>query len=416
MLSGIMIPLMGMVDMAVVGRLPHSKAMGAVALGAWLFDLFYWSFGFLRMGTTGLSAQAFGRKDDTEVALQWARPAILAFGIGTLLLMSAQWYLNLMMPLLSPHDQKLNIICTHYFMARVWGGPAVLLNYVCVGWLLGVQKSKWVLYLQMGLATLNIILSIYWGQMMGVVGVAYASAIAQMIMALCATYLCYHHAKISSLPTLKQHLFKQKASWLALWRINRDLMLRSILLLLAFGAFHSVSVRQSADLLAANALLLHLQTLQAFVLDGFAHAMEAMIGQALGAKNKSQLNLNIRVGWEFSTLASLSIAGIYAIAFYWIIGCFTTHHEILAMAGDYKWWAVLSPICSAPCFLLDGIMIGATKSRIMFTGMMISVCLYMICLFTLPIYLNNHGIFLALMIFMLARAITLYPYSKIKLS
>ena len=416
MLSGVMIPLMGMVDMAVVGRLPNSKAMGAVALGAWLFDLFYWSFGFLRMGTTGLSAQAYGRNDRSELILQWIRPVFLALVLGGILFISAPLYLYIMMPWLRGNDQALKQLCQDYFMARVWGGPAVLVNYVCVGWLLGVQKSKWVLLIQSTLAFCNIALSLILGDMIGLIGVAYASAIAQVIVAIIASYICYRTFAMSIWTVVRDYTFKDKHAWYQLWNVNRNLMLRSILLLLAFGAFHSVSVRQNSDLLAANALLLHLQTLQAFILDGFAHAMVAMVGQALGAKDKLQLQITLKVGWQYSTCASVIIAILYLLFFTPLISCFTTHMNIIATAQSYWMWAVISPICSAPCFLLDGVMIGATLSRTMFIAMGISVICYLICLFILPIMLGNHGIFLSLMIFMLLRALTLYPSSQSLLS
>ena len=412
MVGGLSVPLLGLVDASIVGRFDDPNALGAVALGAWLFDLIYWSFGFLRMGTTGLSAQAFGRGDDIELKATLARPLIAALFLGTTICLLAPWLGPPALSLLSDGSSALSPTAVDYLLSRVWGGPAVLVNYALLGWLLGTQHAKSALTLQVGINALNIGLSLWWGPLYGVSGVGAASAVSQWVIACFSLMWVWGWVAPSiSLQALKSQL-KSKAPWRSLWALNRDLFIRTALLLSVFGALNATGARLGALILSANTILLHLQTLQAFALDGFAHGVEVLVGEAIGRRDRALFERSVKAAGALTLGTSVLIALIYALASEHIVDLITAHEQVASTASLFMIWAILSPLLSAPCFLLDGVMIGATSGVAMRRGMILSAVVFVLSMLSGVSIWGNHGLWLSLMIFMVVRALTLAPEVK----
>ena len=306
MISGLSVPILGLIDTAIVGRVESSVALGSVALGSWLFDMLYWSFGFLRMGTTGLISQARGRQDMERMRPLLARPLLMGLILGVCII-----YLgfNLAPHLISlmvgdPEQTELISKGIEYFRARVYGGPAVLMNYALLGWLLGMGQAKRALFMQLGLNILNALLSLLWGIKYGVEGVGWASAVAQWaIFVYWGSEIWTKHCPPLSWNKLHKSL-KDRSAWGTLMSLNVNLWIRTCLLLGCFGLLNTLGARLGVLTLSANALLLHLQSLQAFALDGFAHGTEIMVGEKIGAKDLPGYRHTLRVGFEWTMVTS----------------------------------------------------------------------------------------------------------------
>ena len=411
MISGLSVPFLGLVDTSIVGRLSTPDALCAVALGSWLFDLCYWSFGFLRMGTTGLVAQAKEREPDSLRVLL-ARPLIIGMVAGILLILLGHPLSHDLLSLMAGvHQTEVSTVAAEYFKSRVWGGPAVLMNYACLGWLLGTGRAKLALASQLTLNVLNTVLSLWWGPIYGVAGVGAASAVAQWITALgwCALIWLRLSPPFSSQLLFKE--LKKKKPWQALAALNFDLWLRTALLLGCFGLMNSHSARFGALTLSVNAILLHLQSLQAFILDGFAHGIEVVIGEQLGRGDRKGYRYALRSAFELAMVSALVISMIYFAGASTLIKWLTHHETVHQAVQPYLIWAIISPIISAPCFILDGVMIGATQSSAMRRGMIWSALWFALCSFTCTSLWGNHGLWAAFLSLMICRAITLMPHA-----
>ncbi|MAD61098.1 MAG: MATE family efflux transporter [Myxococcales bacterium] len=411
MISGLSVPILGLIDTSIVGRVDSPLALGAVALGSWLFDLLYWGFGFLRMGTTGLIAQARGRNAQQELRSLLARPLLLGLGFGILILIFAYYLAPTFLHYLAGQQAKSELIVKgiEYFRARIFGGPAVLMNYALLGWLLGMGDVKQALKMQVSLNSLNAVISLGLGLLYGVSGVGAASALAQWLV------LIYWGIQIwfKDCPPLSSSVLIEQLKDLKAWRglvaLNLNLWLRTCLLLGSFGLLNALGARFGAMTLAANSLLFHLQSLQAFALDGFAHGAEIMVGEQLGAKNKKGYLVILRVGFEWTMITALIIALFYSVFGTLILELLTHHQVVISNAQDYLIWAVISPLLSAPCFLLDGVMIGAVASQTMRNGMLISALVLGGCLLLSLDQWGNHGLWFSFMLFMMTRCLTLLP-------
>ena len=413
MISGLSVPFLGLVDTGIVGRVGSAEALGAVALASWLFDLLYWSFGFLRMGTTGIVSQARGRGDQAKLKVYLARPLLFGLVAGIFVLFTGQVFSSEILYLLAGDQKTLIGTANQYFTARIYGGPAVLMNYALLGYLLGIGKAKSALVMQVGLNGVNAIFSIWWGLSLGVEGVGYASAFAQWLI----LFYWLPRLWLKESPSLSnQYLsagLKNIHEWKDLLSLNFDLWVRTCLLLGSFGLVNSVSARLGVLTLSANALLLHLQSLQAFALDGFAHGTEIMVGEFLGAKKLNHYQKTLRAGFEWSMGTALVIAVIYCLFADQLFELMTHHTEVIEESKRYLAWAICSPLISAPCFLLDGVMIGAMAGSSMRKSMIISAMGLVLLLQVLVPTYGNHGLWLAFLSFMLLRALTLFPQSLI---
>ncbi len=403
-------PLLGAVDTAVMGHLPDPVFIGAVALGAIIFNFIYWGFGFLRMATTGFTAQAFGAGDAAELRAALARPMILAgaFGLAVIALQVpitavALWALD--------GSSEVEGLAADYTAIRIWSAPAALVNYAILGWLLGTQRAHSALLLQVIMNGLNIALDLYFvlGLEWGIEGVALATALSEIAAALLGLGLVWRilggGGVLWDWPRLRR-----AAPWSALVRVNFDIFLRTLCLLIAFGYFTSLSARLGDLALAGNAILLQLFYFVAYGLDGFAHAAEILAGAAVGADHRDSFRQAVRATTRWALITALGMTVILLFAGDPIVELFTDIEAARAAAAAYLPWMVAMPLVSVWSFQLDGIFIGATRTAAMRNAMLLSLIFFVASCQILPPAYGNHGLWLALLLFMAARAVTLVWY------
>ncbi len=401
------VPLVGAVDTAVVGHLPDPAYIGAVALGAVIFNFIFWGFGFLRMGTTGFIAQAYGGGDANEVRSTLARGLLLAgvLGMAIVLLQApiralAFWVLE--------GSSELESLAASYYVIRVWSAPATLANYALLGYLIGVQNTRAALALQLVLNIANVLLDLFFVLVMGwgVAGVALASLLSEYMALAFGLWVVHINLQRIGGQWIWSHIL-YGPRLRALLHVNVNIFLRTLSLIGAFFYFTAMGTRLGEITLAANAVLLHLHYFMSYGLDGFAHAVEALAGGAYGARNRTAYLSAVRA----TTLWALIVAGIYTVLYatlgHQIIGIITGIDTVRAAAADYLPWVLLSPIISVWSFQFDGIYIGATRTVEMRNSMLLSLLVYVAASWVLIPLWHNHGLWLSFMIFMAMRAITL---------
>jgi MATE family multidrug resistance protein len=409
-LSNVTVPLLGMVDTAVVGHLPDPRYIGGVAIGALIFNFVYWGFGFLRMGTTGPTAQAWGAEDPAEIRAVLARALLLAFGLGAVLLLVQGPVGTLAFRLLHA-SAGVEAEGAAYYAVRIWGAPAALANYVLLGWFFGLQNARWPLVLQIFMNGLNIVLDFVFvmGFGWGVEGVAAATLIAEYAalglgLLLVAKRLRMLPAGIATARILDGARFRRMLA------VNRDIFIRTLLLITSFALFTDRGATLGDETLAANAVLLHLVSISAFGLDGFAHAAEALVGGAVGRRSRADLSGAVRAAMRWGGITAVLTAAAFAVAGGLLIDLMTTIPEVRLLARNYLVWAVAMPLVSVWCYLYDGIFLGATRTHEMRNAAIVTTALYVAALWTLLPLWGNHGLWLALLLMNVLRGLTLAAY------
>lgn len=406
-LANITVPLLGAVDIAVVGHLPGPEYMASVGIGATIFSALYFGFVFLRMGTTGLVAISKGGQDDHECTAWLIRALILAAVIGVLLYALKVPIASLCQHIINP-PEKSALLLEEYFFARILSAPAALANFAFLGWMIGMQKSKQALFVQLILNLTNIVLDIYFvmGLGYGVKGVAYATVIAEYVGLGSALLVVRHYLyDYFTKHTFNEILHTKKL--MALCRINVNIFIRSLCLQAAFFYFTARGAQFGDTLLAVNAVLMNFQLLMAYALDGFANAAEALTGESIGRKHKQYFYDTLKS----TTLWALIFASLFTLtyAFLWkpIVYLLTDVQVVRDSVPHYVIWAILLPLVSVWSFHLDGIFTGATVTRPMRNSMIVSLIIfYLLTVGLIPI-MGNHGLWCAFFGFMIARAITL---------
>ena len=412
MFANLSVPLLGAVDTAVMGHLPEAFFLGAVAVGATIVHFIFWGFGFLRMGTAGLAAQAYGAKDGLEIRVVLARAGLLGVGLGAALLL-LQWPIAQIGLTLFEASGQVEDLAETYFFIRIWSAPAVFVNYAIVGWFIGVQNTRAVMILQVFMNGLNIILDLWFvlGLEWDVAGVATATVIAEFT-ALALGVLMVRR-ELRRIPGSWQGMNLRDADKIRqLVAVNRDIFIRTACLMFAFAFFTARSAKLGDNTLAANAILLQFQQFLSFGLDGFAHAAEALVGGAVGAKDRRTLRLAVKICGLWAAIIAAAYTLVYAVGGSVIIGWLTDLEAVRALSGEFLIWVIISPVISVWSFTLDGVFIGATRTAEMRNGMIISLAVYLAAVYALQPVLGNHGLWLAFTIFMAARAVTLaivYP-------
>ncbi|WP_194791693.1 MATE family efflux transporter, partial [Pseudomonas sp. UFMG81] len=405
-LSNISVPLVALVDSTVIGHLPHAHQLGAVAVGATLFTFMVGLMGFLRMGSTGFAAQAAGRADGAALRQVLVQGLLLALGfallIGLLALPFSQLALHAMQP-----SQALHASTEAFFHTRLLGLPAALASYALVGWFLGTQNARAPLAILLSTNLLNIALNLWFvlGLDWGVVGSARASVIAEWSGALLGLAL--------TRPALRAHTgqiawaaLKRWQSWRPLLAVNRDIFLRSLALQLVFLLLTVQGARLGEATVAANALLLNGLMLTAYALDGLAHAVEALCGHAIGARDRHALKRALVVACGWSLIVSLGFAGVFLLGGHLFIDLQTDIASVRDAAYPYLPYLALLPLIAVWSYLLDGLFIGATRAREMRNAMLLSVLIALPFALALS-GLGNHGLWLAFLGFMALRGVTL---------
>ncbi|MEM7226498.1 MAG: MATE family efflux transporter [Pseudomonadota bacterium] len=410
MLSNLSVPLLGAVDTAVVGHLPDPAYIGGVAVGAIIFSFLYWGFSFLRMGTSGFTAQAYGSGDRDELRAVLARALLLALAIGLLLIV-----LQLPISWISFHlfeaSSEVETQATLYFDIRIWSAPASLANYVMIGWFLGTGRARTMLLLEVTLNGINIVLDLVFvlGFGWGVEGVALASLLAEVTAVSLGLVIIARILKRDG-GAFRLARIRDPARLIALFRVNRDILIRTLCLLFAFGYFTAQGAKMSDAVLAANAILLQFFTFMAHGIDGLADATQVLAGNAKGARHRGQFRAAIRAAALWAAGVAIVIALVFWLAGPTLIALFTNMTEVRQIAETYLPWMAVAPLLSVWCFLLDGIFIGTTRTDAMRNAMVASLLLYLAACWVLIPWLGNHGLWLAMMIFMVARALSLAVY------
>jgi len=406
-LSNATVPLLGAVDTAVVGHLDSPHYIGAVAVGVLIFSYVFWGFGFLRMATTGLAAQAHGRRDANGVRAVFARAAFIAVVAGLAVMVLQYPIIELAMSLIAP-SPAVEASARDYFAVRIWASPATLMQYCMLGWLLAMRDSRAVFIFQVVLNSINIILDILFVQGFGwdVRGVAGATVIADYSGVALGWFLMQPHLKRLG-GTWRGIGILDRAQLSKLMKINGDIFVRTLALTSAFALFTSFSARFGEVTLAANAVLQNFLMFGSFALDGFAHAAETLVGQAYGAERRKQFLWAVRKTTIWSVISAVVMAALFAEAGPWIIDGLTSIPEVRAASYEYLVWAVILPITGVLGFQFDGVFLGAMQTKQWRNMMLLSVAIYGLFAWWAVETGSNHMLWAAFNAFFLLRGVTL---------
>jgi len=415
-LANATIPILGAVDTGVVGQMGLAAPIGAVGIGAIIISAIYWLFGFLRMGTTGLTAQAIGSNDHSETSALLVRGILIGLGAGLVLIMTQ-------IPLFSaalgiaPASFEVESLAQEYLKIRVYSAPAAIAIFGITGWLIANERTRAVLVLMLLINSINIVLDFVFVLRLGwgVEGVAYATLIAEWSGLFFGLWLARKGFKNGYWKNWSQIFDRARLTKMA--KVNSDILIRSVLLEIAFVSFLFLGSSFDDATLAANQVLIQFLNITAYAMDGFAFAAEALVGKALGAKNRLIFRRSavMTSQWGFGSVV------VMALAFYvfgnTIINVMTTAEDVRAVSYEYLPWMVLAPLVGAAAWMLDGIFIGATRTADMRNMMFISFCVYLIALALLLPKYGNHGLWASLIIFSIARGLTLgYKYPNLEAS
>ncbi|MWD29424.1 MATE family efflux transporter [Aquicoccus sp. SCR17] len=410
-LSNATVPILGLVDTGVVGQIGEAAPIGAVGLGVVVLGTLYWVFGFLRMGTTGLAGQARGAGREGEVTAILVRALIIA-GAAGLALIALQWALFRAAFLLAPATAEVESLAQGYMAIRIWSAPAAIALFGINGWLIALERTRAVLAIQLWMNGLNIALDLWFvlGLGWGVEGVALATFLAEWSGVAVGLWFCrdtFANPAWRDWPRIFD-----AARLRRMMAVNLDILVRSLALMAIMTSFLFVGARFGEVALAANHILMQFITTSAYILDGFAFAAEALVAQAVGAASLVRLRESIRLSAIWSGAGALLMSVFFALAGPAIIDLMAKVPEVQAAARIYLPWMVAVPVLSVASYLLDGIFIGATRSRDMRNMMILSALAYFAMVLALVPLLGNHGLWAALLVSFVARAATLglrYP-------
>ncbi|NBD30429.1 MAG: MATE family efflux transporter [Alphaproteobacteria bacterium] len=405
-LSNATVPILGAVDTGVVGQMGAAAPIGAVGIGATILTALYWIFGFLRMGTTGFAAQALGRGDRAEGAAILTRGLAIA-ALGGLAIIALQWPLFALGFRLSPASAEVEGLARDYMAIRVWSAPALIAIYAITGWLIAAERTRAVLVLQVVMNGLNIgldllfVLQLGWG----VQGVAIATFIAEWSGLALGLWFCRGAFASPAWRDWTRVLDPARLRHFA--QVNTDILIRSLLLQAIFVSFLLLGARFGDVPLAANQILLQFMSITAFALDGFAFAAETLVGQAMGARRRAALRRAAVLCSVWAFLSGAVLALVFASLGGAIIDVMTTAEPVRDTARIYLSYMVLAPVLGVAPFMLDGIFIGATRTRDMRNMMAVSALIYAVAAALLMPIFGNHGLWAAMLISFVARAVTL---------
>lgn len=405
-LSNITVPLLGLVDTAVIGHLDDSQHLAGVAAGATLFTFLYWSFGFLRMGTTGLTAKAVGANAADRNATLLFQAMLLAALIGLFLWLFQTPLISLGFWLLGPTEAVLTS-AQSYAQIRIWGAPATLINYALIGWFVGNQNTRIPLLLLVVSNLSNMLLDVVAVYLldMRADGIALATVISDYLTLGLGLWIARSQlARIGGVVAAES--LRRWQHYKALLVVNRQLFVRTAVLLFATSFFTAQGARQGADILAANAVLMSFVMLVSYALDGFAHAVEALAGKALGAQDTDSFYRQTGSAAIWSLISAGIAVLVFMLAGEWIISLLTSIEAVQQLAAIYLPWLIWLPLVAVWSYLLDGVFIGATQTRVMQNAMLITVFLVYLPVWWLTQSMGNHGLWLALWSFYAARAVT----------
>lgn len=404
-ISNITVPLLGLVDVTIVGHLGSASYIGAIAVGGMLFNMIYWIFGFLRMGTGGLTAQAYGQhntQESTRILLRSLSVSLLL----ALALLVLQYPIRLIAFMLIDASPEVQELATRYFHICIWGAPATLGLYSFTGWFIGMQNSRYPMYIAITQNIVNIAASLFFVFVlhMKVEGVALGTLIAQYAGVIMAYLLCISHYHPFRQQVQRMQLFERNAMK-RFFLVNRDIFLRTLCLVAVTVFFTSTGATYGNVVLAVNTLLMQLFTLFSYIMDGFAYAGEALSGKYTGSNDKIRLHQTVRnlFGW------GSAMALLFTLTYLWggqdFLQLLTNDTEVIAASGTYLLWTVAIPFCGFSAFILDGICIGTTSTRIMLKSMATASALFFGVYFLCSGSWGNHALWMAFLVYLAVRGL-----------
>ncbi len=411
MISNISVPLLGVVDTALVGHLDEVYYLGALAVGGMIFNFLFWGFGFLRMGTTGLTAQEYGKRSRVGMMMMLARVQVVALCIGAVLILLKDPIAGLSFWIIEsgPEVQQYTL---EYYNIRIFTAPAVLALYGLNGWFLGMQNAKFPMIVTIVLNLLNIVLNVWfiYGLGMLVDGVAWGTLISSYLaLALAAVLFLFRYRRYLSHFVKKEILKAEEIR--QFFSVNRDIFIRTLCLIFTFSFFTAKSAEQGDLILAANTILLQLWMVASYGIDGFAYAAESMIGRFKGEKNLTALKKAVWYNMAWGLSIGVTGSMLYGIFDEQILNIFTNKSNVISLALGVMFWTVMAPVISSICYILDGVFIGATATAPMRNTMLVSTFLFFLPAYYLGTHLFGiHGLWLAMILFMVIRGIALIFY------
>lgn len=406
-ISNITIPLLGMVDIALMGHLGDQVYIGAVALGGMIFNFIYWNFSFLRMGTSGFTAQAFGRRDGPEMAAILQRALTVAASGAALLILLRNPVAALSFRIIGG-SPGVELLAREYFNIRIFAAPATLALYAITGWFLGMQNARIPMVIMISVNLLNIGFSFMLVKVfnMKTAGIALGTVLAQYGgLFLSAWFLAGYRGVFMN--RRDSSLFDRKAL-LSFFRVNRDIFIRTLCLIFTLSFFTAQSARTNDTILAVNTLLMQFFMLFSFLADGYAHAAEALTGKYIGSGNRKNLTTGIRLLFYWSGGIAVIFTIGYLVSGQYLLRVLTGNADLVLAASRYLPWIVMIPLITFPAFIWDGIYIGATASAAMRNSMLIStLTVFLPAYYLLEPSFGNHGLWMAFIAFMATRGVTL---------
>lgn len=399
-ISNITVPLLGLIDVTIVGHLGAAAYIGAIAVGGMLFNIIYWIFGFLRMGTSGMTSQAYGKHDLDEVA----RLLLRSVGVGLLIaiiLVALQYPIRKLAFTFIQTTEEVERLATLYFRICIWGAPAMLGLYGFAGWFIGMQNSRFPMYIAITQNIVNIAASLCFVYLfhMKVAGVAWGTLTAQyagFLMALLLWRRYYGGLK----KHVAWHEVLKKEAMLRFFQVNRDIFLRTLCLVIVTLFFTSAGAAQGEIVLAVNTLLMQLFTLFSYIMDGFAYSGEALVGKYVGANNRLALYRTVRQLFIWGVGLSTGFTLLYFFGGKSFLGLLTNETSVIREAGNYFYWVLAIPLTGFAAFLWDGIFIGATATRQMFYSMLVASGSFFLVYYSLHEWMGNHALWLAFIVYL----------------
>lgn len=404
-ISNITVPLLSMVDMAIVGHLSLDVYIGAIATASIIFNFLYWSFSFLRMGTSGFTAQAFGANKKQEISNILLRSLSIAF-IGGLCIILFQSFIFEGAFHLIKSSEEVKLYAGKYFFIYIWAAPAILGMYTFSGWFVGMQNARTPMYIAIFVNVLNIALSFFFVYVLhfDLEGVALASTIAQITgfgVTFAVWFIKYKETRLLS--NIK--FLKNIKNYIPFFKVNSDIFIRTLLLISVTTFFTSVSAKSGDLILAANALLMQMFTLFSYIMDGFAYAAEALTGKYIGAREGNELRKLIKKLFLNGLVLVLVFSCLYTLFTDQILGILTDKKDVITLCKEYQEWVLIIPIAGFSAFLWDGIFIGATASSQMRNSMFIAAGMFFLIYFLFEKTLGNNALWLAFITYLAMRGL-----------
>ena len=411
-ITNITVPLLGMIDIAVAGRLGSAVFIGAIALGANIFNMIYWNFGFLRISTSGFAAQAYGARDLPEAMHVFIRSLVIGLVIGLLIVLLHYPIGEFALSLIRSGPESVHYV-ESYFRIVIWGAPAVLGMYAFKGWFIGMQNARIPMFIAILNNVLNIVLSVLFvfGFGMKIEGIALGTVLSQVIsfMVAAAFWWSYYRRLIRY---FQKETLWEKRSIRLFFRVNADVFVRTFLLTLVTTFFTFASSGMGEVTLAVNALLMQFFMLFSYFMDGFAYAGEALTGRFVGAGNAKALKQMVKRIFFWGWMVSIAAVAIYAFFPNQLLHLLTNDLQIIESTKDFMFWTVLIPLTGFAAFLWDGIFIGATASRQMRNAMILSSLLFFASYFIMVPLWGNNGLWLSFILYLLGRGVLQTIWSK----